>query len=263
MNKLNLLHILLLVFFTNCRQAICKNENERLVFKIPFVIQETNSYEVKPNIVDSLSEVWYLFHGKYTFTDTLKLSNNYDADISNDTDYIWGVYPTKSDDTLHTDGLQVFADYETNIYPKYDQGHVHFPVYIVNETSQTKIFYVKGSSVLGVQEAIDTSVLKFGNWHPIESKGSSFCNTGNFVVKIHPEEFIVVLVPKYEGDEKQLMRVRIPNGESIYVSKAYLGSFSKNQFYFSEQSNDFKKMQNHVDSYILYKFFGAIPKGFY
>lgn len=141
-------------------------------------------------------------------------------------------------------------------------GYFYFPVYVVNETSRTKLFIGKDSYVFGIQEAIDTSKWVSGEWRPIESRGNDFCGNGYFGLKIHPGEFVMFLVPKYEGSEKQTMRVRLQIGESIYISHSYEGTFNLKQFDVKKESWIYDRLQVDKSSTIQWMFYGATPKGF-
>lgn len=260
----NTVAIFLLLFALNsCTQQQSKNDSERKTFNIPIVIQEQTKDTVELFKYDALSEVWFKFYGKYKFTDTLKLAENHKPYITYREDYIHEYWRPTEKDTLTTDGFQIFPDYKTTIYHKEDylkRGNYYFPVYVVNETSRTKVFTAKDSYVFGVQEAIDTS--EWHLWRPIESRGSDFCGNGYWGLKIHPREFIMFLVPKYDGKEKQRMRIRLQIGESIYISQSYEGTFNRKQFEIKKKSWMDNTLKEDKASMIKGLFYGGTPKGY-
>lgn len=256
---------LLLFILGSCTQQQSKNDSERKTFTLPIVIQEQTKDTVELFKCDALNEVWFEFYGKHKFTDTLKLAEHRKRDTTYRKDFIHEYWRPTENDTLTTDGFQIFPDYKTTIHHKEDyltRGNYYFPVYVVNETSRTKVFTAKDSYVFGVQEAIDTSEWHLGEWRPIESKGFDFCGNGNWGLKIHPGEFIIFLVPKYDGKEKQLMRIRLQIGESIYLSKSYEGTFNRKQFNIEKKSWMDNSLKVDKASTINGLFYGAKPKGY-
>jgi hypothetical protein len=246
----------------------CKNQGKINIevnrdFKIPIAIQEPTKDTIHLSKSDFLDHASFRFYGKYKFADTINLDKKLYAHEAYIDDFISEYSGPRGDDTLTTDGFQLFADYKTNIYTKYrheKKYNNYFPVYVVNETSQTKVFIGKDSYVFGLQEAVDTSY--YDTWRPIESKGFDFCGNGYFGLKVHPGEFVVFLVPKYEGDEKQPMRIRLKVGESIYLSQSYEGVFNRKQFNIKKDTWSHRMLKEDKVSAIQWLFYGAIPKGY-
>jgi len=186
------------------------------------------------------------------------------GDTTSEKDMLWEQSRPKFRDSLTTDGFQIFPDYNTSVHNKrdfYPNFFCYFPVYVVNETSSTKVFFAKDSHVFGIQEAIDASNLS-DEWRPIEARGFDFCGNGSFGVKVHPGEFIMFLVPKYQGEEKNAMRIRLQIGESLYISRSYEGTFDTSQFnipnspLFRHYTVDRKAISSYSG------FYGAIPRGY-
>lgn len=261
MNRLTIAILLFPLAFVNCNK---RNEKKIKTFMIPTVLQEQTKGPIRLFKVDSLCEAKYWFCGKYKFTDTLKLGKYWNIDTGYSKDFIHDYRRPSVDDTLTNDGFQIFVDYKTTIINNTISGlgNCCFPVYVVNETSRTKIFNGIGRAVFGIQEAIDTSKIKWGKWRPIESKEFVFCGVGYYGLKVHPGEFVMFLVPKYEGNEKQFLRIRLQIGEIIYLSQSYEGTFNANQFEMIKNSSTYYLLNHEKVSAIQIRFYGAIPKGY-
>jgi hypothetical protein len=180
------------------------------------------------------------------------------------TDILWEQSRPKFRDSLVTDGFQIFPEYSTSIHYKHDyypNTFCYFPVYVVNETSSTKVFFAKDAHVFGIQEAIDASNLS-NQWRPIEAQGPDICGNGSFGIKVHSGEFVMFLVPKYQGEEKNAMRIRLQIGESLYISRFYEGTFNTSQFNIAKSPvfHRYTIDRKAITSY--WGFYGAIPKGY-
>ncbi len=232
-------------------------------FTLPFVVQASTKDIIELSKSDFLNHTWFQFHGKYKFRDTLHLDGRYKRDTSYMSDYLWEYSKPDKNDSLTTDGFQIFTDYNTTIYKKEEystRGKYYFPVYVVNETSNTKVFIGKDDYVFGLQEAVDTSDNDI--WRPIECKAFDFCGNGYFGLKVHPGEFIMFLVPKYEGDEKSLMRIRLQIGESLYLSQSFTGTFNRKQLVTKKETSVYDGLESNKTSCIRWMFYGAVPKGY-
>jgi hypothetical protein len=162
---------------------------------------------------------------------------------------------------LGTDGLEVLADYGRAIgyrRPGLPAGDPHFParlmypVYVLNATPRTKLLLGKDSWVFAIQEARDRS----GHWRPIESKGYDFCGNGRWAVKLHPRQAMVVLMTKYRGTFRTLLRVRLINGSSLYVSPPYAGQVDEQQF--TVPPNQYHTLEQDLSA-VDYLYYGATP----
>jgi hypothetical protein len=255
--------IICYIVFVGCTKKKSNADFNKPVFHIPVIVQESTNDTIETIKAFALRDVWFKYGGKYKFTDTLKLAENPGKDTTFLNDYIMGYSHIQEGDTLNTDGFQVFVDYKTSIHNKhydYARGNYYFPVYIVNETSKTKLFIAKDSYVFGIQEALDTTY--DGGWYAIEYKGVDFCGNGYFGVLVRPGEFILGLIPKYEGNEKQSMKVRLKIGEDVYVSPIYQGTFNREQFRIVKGTEAAEIIKNYKSSTIMHHFYGAIPKGY-
>jgi hypothetical protein len=247
----------------------CRHE-ERFVakskhnFEIPIVEQVRLIDTLSLFKHDFLDGNKFIFYDKFKFTDTLKLGEFIKRDTSLGNDYIdiYEYEETKEElGKLNSDGFQLFVDYKTNIFvnDKYEHG-IYFPAYLVNETSHTKYFWGINNSVFGIQEAIDTS--QSDEWRPIESVPFGFNHGTYFGLKVLPEEFLLFLVPKYDGDQKEKMRIRLKVNEIIYLSPPYIGKFNFKQFDLKEGTHAYDGMINFRASTINYDFYGGLPKGY-
>lgn len=249
--------ISLLTVLFSCNQNVRKFEDSA-AFSKPTIIQ--------PKLVDSISyfQVDHIngflpeFIGKYMFSDTLKISTQRVYDQNDMDDYIED-YLVNNSDSLRTDGFEILSDYLKDIVlKKYDNNHhYYYPVYIVNQTPNLKALIGKDSYVFGLQEAIDTN----GFWRPIEGRGFDFCGRGYFGLKLYSGEFAVILFPKYQGEYKTKLRVRIKNGDNIYVSTPFEGTINEDQFYLESDSYLYKELAENKASAIEYLFYGARPVG--
>ena len=77
---------------------------------------------------------------------------------------------------------------------------------------------------------------------------------------VAPYEFVLVLMRKYEGDTETGLRVRFEIGESIYVSKAFLGKVNAKQFQIEDSSYLEKRLQETDGKAAAWLFYGAVPR---
>jgi hypothetical protein len=162
---------------------------------------------------------------------------------------------------LGTDGLEVLADYDRAVSYRrpglpagdpYFPARLVYPIYVLNATPRTKLLLGKDSWVFAIQEARDRS----GYWRPIESRGYDFCGNGRWAIKLHPRQAMVVLMAKYQGAFRTLLRVRLINGSSLYVSPPYPGQVDERQFIVPP--NQYHTLEKDLSAvYSLY--YGATP----
>ena len=263
--------VIALAFFSTLLFSCTTNKQpekaEKKKFYLPIVLQDSSQQTGVLNEVKAVHPVSFPYMGKYEFCDTLKLANKLhsgrtvgdavrDKDIFSEKGYI-GIW-----DSLNTDGFQIFADYKTSIYYQdnpYDKKSIYFPVYIVNETETDKIFFGKDGHAWGVQEAKDTS--DYSSWYSIECKVFDFCGNGKFGIKVRPQEFIMILVPKYKGSQTGSMRVRLQVDKAIYVSLPYEGAYHQEQFHFDMSPSNIYQAKS-AQSYINFGIYGAAFKRF-
>jgi len=266
MTKPILLIFLLPLLILSCTSPNPPAVSMRKGFHMPVIIQQPAEGTIEYEKADFLGDAYFKIAGKSKFTDTLNLDKYglFLRDTTPEKDILPEQGYSKPRDSLTTDGFQIFPDYNTSIHYKeeyYPNAHYYFPVYVVNETSSTKIFFAKDRHVFAIQEAIDTTE-GWGQWRPIEAKGFDFCGNGYFGIKIHPGEFVMFLVPKYQGEGKNLMRIRLQIGETIYISRSYEGTFSTRQFDIAKASRFYRYLNDEKNRIPYSSFYGAVPKGY-
>lgn len=212
---------------------------------------------------DSLVATFPPFIGKYQFGDTVDLNVNL-RDTTYRNDYL-REYRIGDDDSLDVHGLEFIVDYDQEVYyhpyydPEYDSGiWRHYPVYLVNSTTTDKVFIAKDRYVFGIQEALATE--RFKRWRPLESSGFDFCGNGGWGLVIHPGEFVVFLMLKYEGESQTKLRVRLELGSSILVSKPFNGLVNPKQFEITENSYAYGVIEERHGTAPSWLFYGALTE---
>ena len=143
----------------------CKSNDKTLdkkgdEFKFPVLIHQTKFDSLEHWKADGINEVFPKFIGQYKFTDTVNFDNERQDRNIDEKQYRWeqNAYDF---DTLSSDGLQIYTDYDktiiTKLYYGATKGSTFFPVYVVNETREPKIFFAKDNYVFAIQEAVDSS----------------------------------------------------------------------------------------------------------
>ena len=108
--------ILILALLSACKPQHKTNKTLHQEFHIPIVLQEPSNNSIEYTYKDFLDGVSFIYFGKFKFTDTLLFDIYNFSDTAYPNDYIWGQSQPYFGDTLTTDGFQIFADYQTNIY---------------------------------------------------------------------------------------------------------------------------------------------------
>ena len=195
-----------------------------------------------------------LFGGVFPFTDTLNFNTWKPQPVVLPFQRPKGFIPY---DSLPGDGLEIFPDYSNDVYldrrRNFDRGTLYYPVYVVNQSPNPKAFYGRDAYVITIQEAQDSS----GRWFPIESVMHWTCMTWR--IQLDPQHFLMLLLPKYKGKFKTQLRLRIQNGEQIYVSKAYEGWINPQQFKLHEHSYPYLNNTPLIEL-SREEFLGSIPK---
>lgn len=247
---------ILALLITSCNSKSSRTDTKIVSFQFPAIIQQTKIDSLEAWQTNGISEVFPKFIGQYKFSDTVYLQEQMQSRRISEEQYKWECQAFDFD-TLSSDGLQIYTDYqktiESGLYYGARKFHQFFPVYVVNETQIPKLFIAKDSYVFAIQEAVDTG--DFMSWHAIEAKGFDFCGDGYFRRKVLPHEFIMFLMPKYSGNDTTFLRTRIKIGDKILLSKPYRGTISNNQFKVQKAgwvSDVLKKKDPATQNFIFY-----------
>ncbi|MEM8527770.1 MAG: hypothetical protein AAGG68_24220 [Bacteroidota bacterium] len=262
----SILPILLLLFTYSCILEE-KKPLEKIQFNFPQLVNSKidTSLRISKHKADHVSEIFPFFIGKYRFSQqNIDLANRaVDTNMLKDYTYSHGLDILA--DSIDMTGLELLVDYETSVVYKERYSwrdsilYEYYPVYFVNSTNTDKFFLAKDSHVFGIQEASNTEQRSYAKWIPIEGLGRDWCGNGHWGVIIHPQEYLLILMKKYDGNFETDLRVRFKVGENIYVSKAFKGSINENQF---KIKGNFHLESALSDSYMFAienLFFGAFP----
>jgi len=239
-------------------------------FRTPIIIQATTNDSIIFIEEESITSSWRTrFKGKAVFCDTLIIPVNME-----DTTGSFGYFDNYQNDFFYegkravlnihkTDSLEIAADYESSVAMKHPDNNIayyYYPVYVVNNTSQTRVFTGKDGHVFAIQEALDSN----GDWRPIEIRPFYMCGNGAWSLKIHSQEFLTFFVPKYKGDYETKLRIRLKVGdkrigETIYFSESFEGTINTKQFYFYNLHGDLfpERLSNKEE--LFYYFYAAEP----
>ena len=257
---MNRTFIIIVLFISGCstKQNQPPLENDR--FKLPPIIQNENIDTIKAFKSERMKGVYPQLIGKFKFGDTINFSKLGQQQMS-EKDYLWEVQNAYDSDSLSSDGLQIIPDYKTSVaYSRFGPiKTLHFPVYVVNETYEPRIFFGKDSHGFAIQEAIDTS--DYSLWHPIESNGFDFCGNGRFRKKLKSKEFLIFLMPKYSGSDTTSLRIRFQIGESVFISKTYSGTINPKQFDIEKKAWIYDRLKESKGDAASFIFYGGRPKG--
>lgn len=231
-----------------------RSEEPKRPFKLPVVIsiQEPDSLR-KFAVEHIVPNSALIIGGPFPFMDTINLLTGMPEPSIRP---FAGSNVSVPYDSLAGDGLEIYPDYASNVYVPYrhlGSGTLHYPVYLVNQSPNTKVLQGRDGYILAIQEAQDSN----GIWYPIES--SSLWTCIGWRVQFDSQQFVVLLMPKYKGSFKTKLRVRLENHEQIYVSQAFEGLIDPRQFRLHPDSYPSLHFTPLVE---LSKelFLGAVPK---
>ena len=257
---MNRTFIIILLFTAGCSTKQNQKPLASDRFQLPLIIQKLNPDTVRTFQVDGMTGVYPELIGKFKFGDTINFTKLGQQEMS-EQDYLWEVQNAYDSDSLSSDGLQIIPDYKTSIaYSRYEPtNRLYFPVYVVNESYEPRIFFGKDSHGFAIQEAIDTS--DYSLWHPIESTGYDFCGNGRFRKKLNPKEFLIFLLPKYSGSDTTSLRIRFQIGESVFISKTFTGIINPKQFDINKKDWIYDRLKESKGNAASVIFYGGRPKG--
>ncbi|NET32583.1 MAG: hypothetical protein F6K19_11310 [Cyanothece sp. SIO1E1] len=226
-------------------------------FQVPSYISLDTVRGLTPYVETGLRSFSPSFLGKHPFGDTLVWREARYSLYAED--YLEPYYYYDSTDHLATDGLQLIPRPDIQLEDpinKPEEGKAYFPVFVVNETSQSKVIHGKEGHTYAIQEARDSS----GYWHPIEHQGIVGCGVGRWILQIHPNEYGAFLMPVYEGNYATELRVRFKNGQNTTVSKPYKGRISYEQFFIAKKSWYWEWYNENPIGFTLSRCYGSYLK---
>jgi hypothetical protein len=201
-------------------------------FQIPKVINSSIPDSISKSAFheEKLSYTYIPFVGKFKIQDEIDINENtWYSQVLDDLkveDYSW-----TTNDSLDANGLEIIPDYSQSVYynVRDSLSLAYYPVFLANLTSTLKVWTGKDFRVCGIQEAYHHV---YHRWLPVEYSGNEYdmCGSGYMYIVIKPQEFAVILVPKYSGNLNTSIRIRIKNGSTIYVSKPFSGNIERGQF---------------------------------
>lgn len=253
MNYTKIIFILITVFQLGCNNS---NKQARKIypnFEIPYIMQTTNDDSSKFESVHSFSYAYPPLGGKFKFMDTIDLKGRMDTAFYKNELPNFNFFSYKSD-SLPTDGFELVIDYNVTVsksdkYMNLEKGKYFYPAFIINQTPSAKVLIGKDRRLFAIQEAKDSN----GIWRPIEQEGPYFCGDGFWAEMVYHNEYVVMLLPKYKGNFKTKLRIRLKNNATIYVSKPFDGMINYEQLYFDKTTNEYwKKVMQE-------SFYGAHP----
>lgn len=238
MKNLSCILFCIILFFIGCKEN--SQVYKPLKFNIPKVLNSLYSDTLisKSFEAEYITEIFPIFGGKYKFQDEINF-NPESQDSSFNDDYLMEYARIGIEDSIDINGFEIIVDYKTTIkykIPYYHNSKLsnYYPVYFVNSTNSDKMFLAKDGHAFGKQEALSKE--GYWNWNPIEARGMDFCGNGRWGLTVHPGEFILVLMRKYEGSYETEMRVRFSVGSNVLVSKPFKGIINEQQFNIKDSS---------------------------
>jgi hypothetical protein len=253
----------LVVLAGGCQQDHGAASNSPSPFVLPALAPPKQPTPVPvPVTAERIQEVYPPLVGRFRFTSRIALEHPDQVDSTEHLTDFARYHVLEDSSSLGTDGLEIAADYtQSVVYQKPGDfgAYAHlfpprntFPVYMANTSPRRKLLYGKNQRVFAIQEAKDRT----GEWRPIESQGPDFCGNGQWVLKLRPGQMGVFLMDKYSGTYQTLLRVRLQNGDSRYVSAPYKGQIDERQFALSAWE---RKRLEKSNGAIQQLYFGAVP----
>ena len=241
-----------------------------LSFKCPDILHQDVSKGFQFLHPGFMSRSQPVLIGKYTFTDSLQLPIDLDIVKEQTSEDIIYEYEARHRRLyLPMDGLQLIPDPdETVIFntSRYNddqslQSLLFYPVYVVNETEEMKYLHLFNYEPLAIQEAKEPAeTYPQSSWRPIEKRKGIGCTIAERYMKIKPGEFVMFIMPKYDGYFFTDIRVRLRNGANTLVSKPFPGNILLTQF-MEDPAKDDKAGESYSPSQLDWFFFGSIPQG--
>lgn len=203
----------------------CRQEIGNLEFTIPKLL---NSQDLKRTALTDTNQLYGeelpLEIGIYSFKDTIIDLNKPSTEVS--VSYAARVLDMSQpknklfeyNKQIETSVFNVIPNYEDNIQYHYNgKLFTMYPVFLVNSTNH-ELIYGSHSVYKGSNEMYwDTTQ---GQWIRIQSLGSidrSFCGCCSYFLRVYPNEYLVLLVPKHLKGQVYNMKMKLSFGvnESI------------------------------------------------
>lgn len=143
-----------------------------------------------------------------------------------------------------SDTNQVFVDtsvlyslpYRSPLFPiEYDEDNNAlvgqknigvYPLTIRNDSENPWEIQIEDEQLVLIQEAVDS----LGNWQPIEYFIHSTCGVSYTPQTLVPNEQLMALIAKYEGEYRTRLRVKVVVDGVVRCSNEFWGSVNYNQF---------------------------------
>ena len=212
-----------------------------------------------------------LFLGKFQFSDTLvhlekdSVEKYYLEARDNNIDQLNNIANT---DTISSTGLEFkVGEKPISVIPFLSsETKSYYPAFLINNTKESKIINGQGTRMFGIQEAIDSSLYyapsNQNHWFSISLFDPPMCGSGFWSIKILPKEYAIILLPKYEGSKKTLLRAKIKLNNSIFTTVPYQGYIEPNQF-ITKDSSLFKMDKSRLNHRKNYFFDSEIKELYY
>lgn len=253
MKQLNHFLILITLIFFGCESKDEKTVEREIVKTHPFptVIDtlgiDTTFYKTEEKFPTWLSSFFYELYYIGSLKDSIYLNNCFSSTII-PIHFLPLTTSTKNESTkkkvksenifqsyfVDWDKDHNYLDYSSaKIEIQFDAGDLKnfaLPVMLTNLNSDT-IIIGNTNFIPLIIEAKDRS----GKWRPIQKHPQNLCGTGVSSIILPPNEIVITLAPKFEGDYKTKLRFTIGNNHS----KEFDASINYRQFKsrFNEQGD--------------------------
>lgn len=108
----------------------------------------------------------------------------------------------------------------------------NYPVYIVNSTDTIiSLTYESLSGFVMIPEAKDS----LGNWKPIQYWHWNWCGNTYSSIDLKPNHYVLTRIPKFSGEFKTKLRLKLRFFNKLYYSKEFNGSINQSQFIFPKE----------------------------
>ncbi|WP_027418195.1 hypothetical protein [Crocinitomix catalasitica] len=240
-SPISIFGFILIIILAGC-QTEDKNESvfEDLSFKTPQLIGFSDSGERIDTIHQIESRTYPLIISAESIIDFEKMfpfksRNVPDSSYSSANDLLLIVDSKQCFKWKHWERHSFFEDIieldeQANEIPKapYQPSYdsiLKTPVFIVNNTDIIQGIEHHDGRLLVIQEALT----EHGEWQPIEYFIYSGCGNSFGVNPLNPASYLMFGIPKYNGDFKTKLRVRLRTNNNTILSNEFDGNINKTQ----------------------------------